>query len=1163
MPSRGILLLLLVVGLVEQRHCRLICHYTTWSQGRANPYSYRIEDIPGELCTHVVYNFVGVDSEEYELALLQREIDVVQNGFGRFIDLKQRFPDLKMYVAVGGWDHGGATFSRMAAFRNRRKKFVDSVVKFMARYGFDGIELVWLYPGSVERGGTNNDKDNFVYLVDDLKTAFLKARQPWEVTIQVPADHTRFEVGYDQALLCESADYVHIAGYDLRGSWTGFADVHSPLKDRPHDQGIYKGLNVQDGVESWLKSGCAPNRVVLGVPFLGRTYVLRSSQQNGLGSPTSGPGPKGQHTYSEGYLGYFEICQKLKERNWRMLWDSIGQCPYAYRGNQWIGYENEQSLKEKVDFVTRKGLAGVYAFSLDLDDYRGIIVIVAVVLLGVVCDCVAKPKRLICYFTNWSHARPKEYSYQIEDIPGELCTHVAYAFVGVDEATSTVVSLKPEYDDDQAGFERFRELKSTFPHLKLIVSVGGWTHGGAPFSKMAATRETRLQFITSAVTFMERHDLDGLEIVWLWPGASERAGKREDKDNFYHLVSELKNAFQRVGRDWEVSIQVPVDRARITVGYQQEWLCGAADFVHLAGYDLRGPWTGRADVHSILRRRPHDTDYFLTFTIQSGVASWLSKGCRPEQIVLGLPMYARTYELKNSTNTKPGAESSGPGEMGPITKDPGVLGYFELCEMLKDGNWTFSWDKMAEGPYVHRDGQWIGYENEDSLAVKTIYVDTKGLGGIYAYTLDLDDYRDMGPLTVKVVLLLMHLLLLAPQTTHCAEKESRLVCYFTNWSPERAGEYAFNVNDIPVDLCTHVTYSFAGVDEHTFELKPTNRKYDILQQGYENFGNLKIANPELKLMLAVGGWAHGAQPFQRMAATLTGREIFITSVIDFLKRYAFDGVEIVWLWPGSPDRGGTPSDKDNFYLLISELKSAFRDAGHEDWDVAVQVPLERDRLNHGYHQSQLCRVADYLYVTGYDLRGSWNGFTDVHSPLNSRLFDMGALRDLNVKAGVGNWIKKGCPASKIVLGVALFGRTYTLVNSETHGLTAPVSGPGIPGPHTAEGGYWAYFEICQEMKQSAWSVDWDEQGQCPFAYRGNQWVGYENDISLAEKANYARFQKLGGVYAFSLDLDDYRGKCGARYPLLTALRNAYKPKKLCPDDDENVFAIDREPCELA
>lgn len=208
----------------------------------------------------------------------------------------------------------------------------------------------------------------------------------------------------------------------------------------------------------------------------------------------------------------------------------------------------------------------------------------------------------------------------------------------------------------------------------------------------------------------------------------------------------------------------------------------------------------------------------------------------------------------------------------------------------------------------------------------------------------------------------------------------------------------------------------------------------------------------------------------------------------------------------------------------------------------------------------LHRVADYVYVTGYDLRGSWNGYTDVHSPMNNRPFDTGAQRDLNVKGGVQHWIKGGCPARKIVLGVPLFGRTYTLANSEEHGLAAPTTGPGLPGPQTKDAGYRGYFEICTEMQQSGWEIDWDVRGQCPYAYRGDQWIGFENTISIVEKANYAKYQGLAGVYAFSLDLDDYRGKCGKRYPLLTALRNAYKPKMLCGTGDD--FAAFREPCDL-
>lgn len=180
-----------------------MCHYTTWSQGREGDASYRIEDVPGDLCTHLVYNFIGIDEDTFELTPIQREIDVIQNGYGRFVDLKKRFPHLRLSVAVGGWAHGGEKFSRMAARRSRRLTFVASVVKFLEQYGFDGLELAWLYPGNPERGGSVNDKDNYIYLVEELSKAFKKRGRGWELVIQGPADKSRLGVGYEIDALCE------------------------------------------------------------------------------------------------------------------------------------------------------------------------------------------------------------------------------------------------------------------------------------------------------------------------------------------------------------------------------------------------------------------------------------------------------------------------------------------------------------------------------------------------------------------------------------------------------------------------------------------------------------------------------------------------------------------------------------------------------------------------------------------------------------------------------------------------------------------------------------------------------------------------------------------------------------------------------------------------
>uniref|UniRef100_A0A2M4BQT7 chitinase n=1 Tax=Anopheles marajoara TaxID=58244 RepID=A0A2M4BQT7_9DIPT len=352
---------------------RLVCHYTTWSRDRPDDGAFQIDDIPGQLCSHMVYNFLGVNETSYELELLQPEYDVGERALERFKALKDRFPHLKLIIAVGGWAHGGARFSEMAKFRARRNQFIGSVAKFLHQYRFDGIELVWLYPGNYDRGGTVEDKDTFLYLVTEMSKVFKEEKKEWEVIIQVPLDISRMAAGYHQEELCREADFVHMIGYDLRGWWNNFADVHSPLAARPNDLAFesFEKVNVGDGVEDWLSKGCPPQKLVLGVALFGRTYLLDDPLDNAIGAVTVGAGDAGPYSNEPGYLGYCEFCQNITGTEWTKRWDDVGLCPYAFSETTWIGYEDERSLQEKINFAKRKDLGGLYAFSLDLDDYRG------------------------------------------------------------------------------------------------------------------------------------------------------------------------------------------------------------------------------------------------------------------------------------------------------------------------------------------------------------------------------------------------------------------------------------------------------------------------------------------------------------------------------------------------------------------------------------------------------------------------------------------------------------------------------------------------------------------------------------------------------------------------------------------------------------------------
>lgn len=102
---------------------------------------------------------------------------------------------------------------------------------------------------------------------------------------------------------------------------------------------------------------------------------------------------------------------------------------------------------------------------------------------------------------------------------------------------------------------------------------------------------------------------------------------------------------------------------------------------------------------------------------------------------------------------------------------------------------------------------------------------------------------------------------------------------------------------------------------------------------------------------------------------------------------------------------------------------------------------------------------------------------------------------------------------------------------------------GDQGDATREKGYLAYYEICQSLNEedSDWTVvqpNPDALG--PYAYSGNQWVGYDDEDIVRKKSVFVVEQNLGGIMFWSIDNDDFRGLCnGKAYPLIEAAKEAY------------------------
>lgn len=135
------------------------------------------------------------------------------------------------------------------------------------------------------------------------------------------------------------------------------------------------------------------------------------------------------------------------------------------------------------------------------------------------------------------------------------------------------------------------------------------------------------------------------------------------------------------------------------------------------------------------------------------------------------------------------------------------------------------------------------------------------------------------------------------------------------------------------------------------------------------------------------------------------------------------------------------------------------------------------------------------------------------------------------------WIELGAPREKLIMGMPLYGQSFTLADPKNNGLNAKAPGPGVAGEFTRAAGFLAYYEICDRIQNHGWTVVEDSQGRMgPYAYKGNQWVSFDDQETLRRKTQFLKEMGLGGGMIWALDLDDFKDRCGqGRHPLLKVI----------------------------
>ena len=320
----------------------------------------------------------------------------------------------------------------------------------------------------------------------------------------------------------------------------------------------------------------------------------------------------------------------------------------------------------------------------------------------------------------------------------------------------------------------------------------------------------------------------------------------------------------------------------------------------------------------------------------------------------------------------------------------------------------------------------------------------------------------------RVVFCLMMLAFSAcASPSEVAENDSVVVAYVTSWS-----------DVIPDPFCmTHINYAFGHVNDTFDGVRVDN------PQRLKDMVALKKVNPDLKVMLSVGGWGSGR--FSEMAMDRKLRRSFADDCLRVVKEFGLDGIDIDWEYPTSSAAGisYSPEDTGNFTMLMKDLRQVLGDGLLLTFASAASAEYVDFTAVEPY--------VDFVNIMAYDMATA----PKHHSALYESEISGGMTSDKAARAHLA----AGMPAHKLVLGMPFYGRGS---------------------------GRYADFNDFKDIKKDIEAYEiWDEKAQVPYIADtdGTLIVGYDNPRSLKIKCGYIKANGLRGAMYWDYDGDDADG----------------------------------------
>jgi chitinase len=332
--------------------------------------NFHPETLPLDKLTHIIFSFTEVIDNEMKF-----ENDTTGMMLKSLVAEKKKHRNLKVMVACGGWGGSGG-FSEMSRTAENRKKFVESVVRFIKEYKLDGLDIDWEYPGMPGIGNPYipEDKENFTALMAELRQALDLIGKDQVLTFAAAGWENFFQhVELDKVM--PSVTFMNMMTYDMAGGDDPYTSHHTNL-------GLVKIedlagtpaaslMAADDSTKPWsaekiisfcMSKGVNPSQIVIGGAFYGKGWRGVPPQNNGLYQTNRGQW-KERNSYAT-------IREKREDKNgFVRYWDPVAKAPFLYNAADsiFVSYEDTVSVRLKTEYAINTGLGGIMFWSLGSD----------------------------------------------------------------------------------------------------------------------------------------------------------------------------------------------------------------------------------------------------------------------------------------------------------------------------------------------------------------------------------------------------------------------------------------------------------------------------------------------------------------------------------------------------------------------------------------------------------------------------------------------------------------------------------------------------------------------------------------------------------------------------------------------------------------------------